>query len=61
MKLAPDFWKSKTTAAAIGSVVLALIAGATHTISWHDAAAAIQTAVFGAFIRDTIAKGLTNG
>lgn len=56
MKLASDFWQSKTTWTSIGVIVTTFWAAFHHQISWNEAAGAIFGALQLINVRDTVAK-----
>lgn len=59
MKLASDFWQSKTTWTSIGAIVVALWQAAHHQITWNEAWGAIWLALQAVNVRDAVAKSVT--
>jgi uncharacterized membrane protein YhaH (DUF805 family) len=56
LKLASDFWTSKTVWTAVGAIIAAVSGAVTHHITWQEAAAAIFAAIQTVNLRDALAK-----
>lgn len=57
MKAAPDFWQSKTTRTAAGTIVITLGLALCGVIQWGEAVQTIFAAVAATTLRDAIVKG----